>query len=277
VWIELVYQDAAEPTTVSAFLLSYSIVQLAGANIFGMRWYERCDSFEVYSSLVARLCPFGRRGDGRLVVRNPFGGLASLRSEPGLVAVVAVILGSTAFDGLTRTRFWNDLSEVRTGSSYLLLGTWGLALGIGFIVVTYLGAVAISRRYTQTGAWKSDLTGYFIHSLIPIAVGYTIAHYFSLFIFQGQAGYILLSDPFESGADLFGTSDWTINYLLVSTSAIALVQVGAIVLGHICGVVAAHDRALELFEGRDRTRSQYPLLAVMVTYTIAGIALLVGT
>ncbi len=46
---------------------------------------------------------------------------------------------------------------------------------------------------------------------------------------------------------------------------------------NIAGVVAAHDRALERFSGRYVTRSQYPLLAVMVTYTVCGIALLVGT
>lgn len=76
----------------------------------------------------------------------------------------------------------------------------------------------------------------FIPSLVPIAVGYTIAHYFSLFVFQGQAGYFLATDPFGTGADLLGTKDWAINYLLVSTAAIALVQVGAIVFGHVAGV-----------------------------------------
>lgn len=39
----------------------------------------------------------------------------------------------------------------------------------------------------------------------------------------------------------------------------------------------AHDRAVGLFVARDKTRSQYSFLAVMVLYTIGGIALLVGT
>lgn len=64
VWLELVYQDAAKPVTVLIFLLLYGLVQLIGASYFGMRWYERCDGFEVYSTLVGRLCPFGRRDDG---------------------------------------------------------------------------------------------------------------------------------------------------------------------------------------------------------------------
>lgn len=277
VWIELVHPDAADPKIVLGFVGIYSMVQLAGANIFGMRWYDRGDAFEVYSSLIASLSPLGRRDDGTIGLRNPFAGLAAVRPEPGLIAVVAVLLGSTAFDGLTRTRFWIDLSGSSTGVTYLLIGTAGLAASIGLIVATYRGAIAASEHLTRSRTGEHDLAGSFIHSLIPIALGYTIAHYFSLLVFQGQAGYILASDPFRTGVDLFGTRDWAIDYLAVSTSAIALVQVGAIVLGHIAGVVAAHDRALVRFRGRDRTTSQYPLLAIMVTYTVGGIALLVGT
>jgi hypothetical protein len=62
----------------------------------------------------------------------------------------------------------------------------------------------------------------------------------------------------------------------VSTATIALVQVTAIVAGHLVGVVAAHDRAMATFRGRDRLRGQYLLFATMVCYTVGGIALLVG-
>ena len=117
----------------------------------------------------------------------------------------------------------------------------------------------------------------FVHSLIPVVVGYTVAHYFSLLVFQGQAGYILASDPLGRGWDLLGTGDWPINFLVVSTKTIALFQVGAIVIGHVVGVVSAHDRAVGIFRGRDKRRGQYPLLAVMVLYTSVGISLLLGT
>jgi hypothetical protein len=67
------------------------------------------------------------------------------------------------------------------------------------------------------------------------------------------------------------------NLTLVSSSTIALIQVGAIVTGHILGVITAHDRAVVLFKGRDQLRGQYLPLTVMVFYTLSGIALLVGT
>jgi hypothetical protein len=50
-----------------------------------------------------------------------------------------------------------------------------------------------------------------------------------------------------------------------------------IVFGHVLGVVAAHDRAIALFRGRDTLRAQYLLVTTMVFYTLSGIALLVGT
>ncbi len=144
-WLELVYQDAAKPVTVLIFLLLYGLVQLIGASYFGMRWYERCDGFEVYSTLVGRLCPFGRRDDGRLVVRNPLRGLAGLEPGPGLVAVVAVLLGSTGFDGLSRTTAWTDLTQDASVISALLIGTAGLASAIAFVALTFYVAIASSQ------------------------------------------------------------------------------------------------------------------------------------
>jgi hypothetical protein len=37
------------------------------------------------------------------VLRNPLAGLASVPLAPGMLAVICVLLGSTAFDGLSRT------------------------------------------------------------------------------------------------------------------------------------------------------------------------------
>lgn len=62
----------------------------------------------------------------------------------------------------------------------------------------------------------------------------------------------------------------------MSPATIAGVQVGDTVLGHVLGVVLAHDRAVRLCRpGRART-SQYPLLAMMVGFTVGGLALLLG-
>lgn len=270
VWLELVYPERSEPAVVAVFLIVYAMVTVVAAFVFGPGWFERGDGFEVYSATIGRLSPLGRRADGRLVLRNPLDGLDGLDVGPGLVAVVSVLIGSTAFDGLTRTALWSDNVEPDS----IPLGTLGLAGAIAFVAVTYSVAARLAAR--PGGAAAREMPGVFAHSVVPIAVGYTIAHYFSLFLLDGQTTLILASDPFASGADYLGTALWDVSYVLVSTGAIALVQVGAIVVGHVLGVVAAHDRAVRLFRGRVATRSQYPLLTVMVVYTLGGVALLLG-
>ena len=271
VWLELVYPDRAKPIVVAVFLLVYATVTLVAAFVFGDGWFERGDGFEVYSTTIGRLAPIGRRTDGRLVLRNPLDGLDGLDVGPGLVALVSVLIGSTAFDGVTRTLFWQDSVD----PDDVVLGTLALVGCVAFVAVTYTVAARLAARPGNADA--AEMPGTFAHSVVPIAVGYTIAHYFSLFILEGQRSLILAADPFASGADYLGTAQWSVNYVLVSTSTIALVQVGAIVVGHVLGVIAAHDRAVRLFRGRVATRSQYPLLAVMVLYTVGGVALLLGT
>jgi len=211
------------------------------------------------------------------VLRNPLAGLAGLKAEPGLVAVVCVLLGSTAFDGLSRTQGWNNLIIDAGPLQNALLGTVGLLLMIAVVAVTFEVATRASQRFRRRDDAGERLDRRFVHSLVPILIGYTVAHYFSLLVFQGQAGYILASDPLDAGWDLFGTADWKVNFLLVSTATIALIQVGAIVTGHVLGVVVAHDRAMATFRGRNKIRGQYLLLTTMVFYTLCGIALLVGT
>lgn len=112
--------------------------------------------------------------------------------------------------------------------------------------------------------------------MIPIAIGYTVAHYFSFALFQGQQGILLANDPLILGWNLFGLRDATVNYTLVSTTQISIVQISAIVVGHVVAVVAAHDRAVRILRPAAAVRGQYPLMAVMVAYTAGGIALLAG-
>lgn len=270
VWLELVYPERAEPGVVAVFLVAYATLNLVAAAVYGSGWFERGDGFEVYSTFVGRLAPLGRRSDGRLVRRSPLDGLAGLGAQPGIVGLIAVLLGSTAFDGLTRTDLWTR----NVDPSSVPAGTLGLAGAILFVVATYTLATRLAARPARADA--APMPGEFAHSVVPIAVGYAIAHYISLLLFEGQQVLVLASDPFGTGANLFGTSLWSINYGLVPASAISLIQVGAVVLGHVVGVIAAHDRAVRLFRGRAAVRGQYPLLAVMVGYTVGGVALLLG-
>ena len=122
---------------------------------------------------------------------------------------------------------------------------------------------------------RASWRGAFAHTLIPIALAYVVAHYFSLLAYQGQAMASLVSDPLGDGSDIFGTASTTIDYNVITATGIWYVQVAALVLGHVAGLTLAHDRALVVYRRvRDATRSQYWMLAVMVAFTSLGLWLL---
>jgi len=145
---------------------------------------------------------------------------------------------------------------------------------IAIVATIYFGAVRVTARIVS--GRPSEVANAFLPSLVPIVLAYTVAHYFSLLAFEGQRLLALVSDPFGRGWDLFGTIDQTVNYRLVSTNTIAYIQVAAIVIGHVAGVIVAHDRAVGRFGARTAVRSQYPLLAAMVVYTVGGLGLLLS-
>ena len=114
----------------------------------------------------------------------------------------------------------------------------------------------------------------FLLSLVPIALVYAVAHYFTLLVIQGQYAINLASDPFGFGWDLFGTADYAPNIAPFSPNTVWYVQVGALVAGHVAGLAVAHDRAVTILGERDALRSQYAMLALMVVYTVGGLWLL---
>lgn len=271
-WLELVYPHRDSPYVVSVFIAVYAAVHLGAAAVYGNAWFTYGDGFEVYSAAVGQLSIFGRRDDGKLVVRSPLDGLAAVRSHPGFVGVIAVLVGSTAFDGVTRTAWWG--AHVRADDTLRgSLGLFGCVIAIGLLYTA--AARAAGNHATETP--KSAFPGLFASSLIPIAVGYGIAHYFSLLLGDGQKVLQLASDPLGNGTDYFGTAFRRVDYGLLSTNLVAFVTVGAIVVGHIIGVISAHDRAARLLPPEAQQRGQFPMIALMIGLTCLGVYLLFGT
>ncbi len=274
VWLELVYPDRAEPRVLAVLIVAYAATTLVGAVRWGRPWLRDGEAFAAWFGLLGGMAPVGRREDGRFGLRPPLVGLARLVPRPGTVAVVLVALGSTAFDGLTRSAWWGRVVGARSAFEAVPIATVGLAVAIAVVAGLYLGAMRVAAG--MTGRPALELADAFVHSLVPIALAYAVAHYFSLLLLEGQGALALVSDPLGRGWDLFGTAQRSIDYTLVSPNTIAYVQVGAIVVGHVAGVVLAHDRALARFPKAIAMRSQYPLLVVMVAYTVGGLALLLG-
>jgi hypothetical protein len=287
VTLELVYVEPANPRVLAVAIALYSAVTWAGMAAFGRRdWRENGDGFAVYFGLLSRLSAFAvRERDGRreIVLRRPLSGLATTERRPGTVAFVTVMLGSVVFDGFSRSTWWQDrLFNLRAplvesdpqladllGMGFNLVG---LVAAILFVALAYLTAVAGAQAVVGRDV---SFEGVFLGSLIPIALVYAASHYFTLFLYQGQYAIQLLGDPLGRGWDVLGLAGFAPNIGFLAPNTIWYIQVAVLVIGHIVGLVVAHDRALSLVpSAATAARSQYAMLALMVLYTVGGMWLL---
>lgn len=261
-WLELASPEPASRAALITFFFLYAAAQLAGSAVYGAHWFDRGDAFEVYSALLGHLSPLGRRPhDRRLVLRSPFNSLDVIPVAPGLAAALCVMLGSTAYDGFSKAPWWITTLQTsplgRTGAA-----TLGLTAACVLVALLYSTCAAATRLISGHGHERPTNT--FAHSLLPIATGYLIAHYFSLFAIEAP----------RTVAIAWGTNDPPPPADLLSPGELATLQVTAIVLGHILGVIAAHDRSVRLFPPSRAVAGQVPLLVLMICCTIGGLTLL---
>ena len=281
--LELAYSDPASPRALAFAIAVYTYVTLFGMVAFGREvWSERGEAFAILFSYLARIAPLHAEG-GRIRLRWPLTGLAGAERVPGSLAFVAVMLGSVAFDGYSRTATWQDL-VARAEGPYIVdrpglaeivgtvLALWGLVAAVALVALAYNAACAAAGWMVNA---PRALQPEFLVSLVPIAFVYELAHYFSLFLTQGQFAIPLLSDPLGRGWDVLGTVDYVPNLAIVSPNTVWYVQAAALVAGHVAGLAVAHDRAVDVFaDRRDALRSQYAMLALMVLYTVGGLWIL---
>ncbi len=285
--LELAYWDPSNPRVLAIAIGLYSWITWTGVLAFGRKaWFSNAEAFSAYFGLLARISVFAvrdREGRREIVIRPPLAGLATEEWPPGTLAFVSVMLGSVAFDGFSRTTWWQQRlynaqsPHVATSPRLadmigMMLNFTGLLIAVLAVAAFYLIAVAIARLVSGT---SRSLTGDFLGSLVPIALAYVVAHYFSLFVYQGQFAIPLASDPFGKNWNLLGTDDFHPNLALLSPNVVWYVQVAALVIGHVCGLVVAHDRAVTLFRsGPVAVRTQYAMLVLMIGYTVGGMWIL---
>ena len=257
VWLELVAQGGGS-RTLFVVIVGYTFFTLAMMAQFGRdEWRSRGEIFGVWFDLLGRLAPFAPVDDSEVRVlrqRSFAGGVL----EPGWrvedLVLTALGVGSILFDGLSQTAVWVGIFGVPALPAQTLL----LIAFMGTIVVLALG---VSRLVgvAATGA-----------GLLPIAVGYLMAHYLTYLLIEGQRIVVAISDPLKRGDDLFGTAFFVPTGAWLPPGIVWTVQLAAVVGGHMLGawgghVVAARDaRSGGLRELRLR---QLPLAAVMVGLT----------
>jgi hypothetical protein len=282
VWMELASPNPAALSWVKAWLLCYAVVLLAGAWLCGQRWFARADPFEVYSMAVSRLSPFRRDPEsGRIGIGNPFDHLVSLPIRPGVVTVLAVLLGSTAFDSFSSSATWRNFADEIARSIHAVPVAFSLSAlrTMGLLVFVAVVATTFSLAARATGGVDREqrraLPGQLAHSLIPIVVGYIFAHYLSYLVERGQQAVFALADPFGRGWNLLGLGHLHVAYVLsLHPTVLAVIKVSCVVTGHIVAVIAAHDKALRLLPAGHQLTGQLTMMLTMVGYTFTGLYLL---
>ena len=274
------------PQKVAIATLIYTGATLVAMSLYGVdAWIERGETFSVYFNLFSRIAPFATRA-GVVGFRRPLSGLASLEPLPGTVALLAAMIGTVTFDGATEGPLWRDdgleddvvdffdglgLSALHAAEAATAVG---MLVTIGLVAGFYWLGVAGARRMGG-GLDARRLARSFVHSLVPIALVYASAHYFTFLLFRGQAISYLASNPLGRDWDIFGTAQDGVDYGLIGSETTWYIQVALVVLGHVAALTLAHDRALALFDRPSvATRSQYWMLGVMVGFTCLALWLL---
>ena len=252
IWLELVYRGGS----LGLILVAYTMLTLAMMAQFGRdRWRASGETFSVWFGTLNRLAPLGvPSGPGeRVVSRRPFGaGLLEPGWATAHVALVAIGTASILYDGLSQTRPWFDLF----GLPSLPLATLQLLAFLGLVVALALGVARLVGR------------GAVAAGLVPIAIGYLIAHYLTYLLGDGQRIVVAISDPLQLGWDLFGTAFYEPGTDWIPPALLWTVMLVAVVGGHVLGAWSGHAVAVRDAPPRADVRlRQVPLAALMVALT----------
>ncbi len=292
-WMELISGQAVYPRTLAMLIVAYSAITWTGMALFGREvWLRNGEIFTAVFGLLARFAPTVGEA-GRWEARLPAVGLLIERpAHISTVCFVLLLLTTVTFDGILETPMWAEILDRVVESQALraplivlqnagvdlvaLINTVALVVLPCIFVTVYL---AFSHAIAMFGGGgrvpTRDVLGYFVLSLVPIAIAYHFSHYLSYLLIAGQNIIPLASDPFGLGWDLFGTAAYRIEIGIVNAKLVWYVAITAIVVGHVCAVYIAHVMAMRVFSDRGAAlRSQIPMLVLMVAYTMISLWIL---
>lgn len=288
VWTEVVWEHSDSPAHLATAMLAYSALTWLGMLLFGRaQWLCRGEVFTLVFGLLARFAPIEVRDSsagGRELNLRPYG-VGLLSREPvsnSVLVLVLAMLAAVSFDGFMETPLWATVLDYYAPPARDLTSDsdaarlWVQTAGVIGVPLLF---VAVYLVFCRMIAWCGDarvpvtrVAGLFVLTLVPIAIAYHLAHYLSFLAMAGQYLIPLASDPFGLGWDLFGTKNHFIRIGLVDARALWYISIGAIVIGHIVAVYLAHCISLRAYSDRQvALRSQWPMVALMVCYTITSL------
>jgi hypothetical protein len=280
VWFELALTEVpASPRTLGVLTLVYAAFQVSMGAWLGEGWYRGGDLFAAITALASTVAPvaIARDDDGFTRLHVGFRPSRFLPIGRGREALITLWLAGVLADGVKGTPIWRAVSSgtqdfsasigqvgtIDLGKLLLdtgeIVATWA-AFGAFFWVFTYLTARLIHRPV-------GDIARVVSPSLIPIALAYLLAHNLTQML---AIGPLMVS---AAGVDV-GTAAFMLqqNAAALNPAAVFLVQVGAIVVGHVVAVVMAHARLDETHpDTRLAIRADLGWLSAMLIYTATSL------
>src|SRR5262245_45072533 len=278
-WIELIYPSPAVPLDIAWLAIGYSVLTFLGMFAFGREvWLQHGEVFSLVFGTFARFAPTEE------CALRPFGaGLLDSRGvSTSMMAFVLLLLSTVLFDGVLGTPEWGNLEGALASSlpglgdtASMLIRTIGLIAFWLIFFAAYVAMSALMAAVTERRLSPVEMARTFAFTLVPIAIGYHLAHYLTFLLIQGQYIIPLASDPFGFGWNLFGTAGYRINIAIVGARFAWFAALTAILAGHIAAVYLAHLKAMQTFDVRRAAlQSQVPLTALMVVYTFVSLSIL---
>lgn len=279
-WLEIVGPISRNPRVMAGLVVVYSVYLWGGMVVYGPEpWLANADPFTRLYAYLGKFAPLSPAdgGEARMYGVGLVAHDDALHRTGALVFLVAVLY-SVTFDGFLATPEWRDLVlsvprlPVQFATTTLLMLLM-LAVFVG-VYVAFGEVMRVAADSTLTGGY---LARRFALSLLPIAIVYQVAHFYTFLLVQGQFLVLALADPFGLGWNLLGIGGFAPSSQVpfLSVQFVWQSQVLLIVLGHVVAVWVAHHVALDVFEDRRRAiKSQVPMMVLMILYTMLSLWIL---
>ncbi|WP_294621726.1 hypothetical protein [uncultured Roseovarius sp.] len=274
----------ADPDRLALAVGGYWYLTLMGVTLFGPRWMLRAEALTILMRAYGRMGLLGR-ARGRLAV-GLWGWQVLARPRPGfgLAVFILLMLGSGSFDGLNETFWWfgflgiNPL-EFPGRSVVITQNLLGLIVANAALITAFAACLWLGERIAGTRRPLGEVFCLYAPTILPIALGYHVAHYLTSFMVDGQYVIKFLTDPMGQGADLLNLGTFYVTTGFFNTpgtvKVIFLTQAGAVVVGHVIAILLAHALAVRGHGNNWRAvLGQAPLALFMIAYTFFGLWLL---
>ena len=288
VWVETTTGVTSRPDVLATAVVAYAVVAVAGAILVGGdAWVRNADPIATAFRFYGRVAPLAWDGgrltasipgmrlvpdvdpDGNVAGRDE-GGNAADRLVSGLddVAIAVALVWELTFSGFVTTE--QGAAAVRAVAAvgippvaiYATLFLGGFAVFYG----AFLGAARVATHRIRTTRSPRSLAVAFAPSLLIVAAGYHLAHYFGFFLSLSPSLAAALASPLSAPANptVFTLPAW-----------VSALNIAFVLGGHLVAIWVAHSTAYRLFPSRlQAIRSQYPFVLVMIGYTAVSLWLI---